>query len=50
MGTYKKMFPEQQKSSHNVTVQSDLDFKAIVVPELFTGREIQTGDFQIQQN
>jgi hypothetical protein len=33
------MSPEQQESSDNVTVQSDLCSKAVVVDGLFTGKK-----------
>lgn len=44
MGTYNYMSPEQQESSENVTVQSDLYSIGVVMYGLFTGK-IPTGRF-----
>lgn len=44
MGTYNYMSPEQQESSDNVTVQSDLYSMGVVMYGLFTGK-IPTGRF-----
>lgn len=44
MGTYNYMSPEQQESSDNVTVQSDLYSIGVVMYGLFTGK-IPTGRF-----